>query len=362
MVAAARSGGFQPRSRWRQERLHTGIADGLNRCRRWSMTAVREFAGVMASVAGGRPDPQRLGRPIPAILRELQAASTRHSRPSLPATVARRSRPPRPGRFVGGARDQRGAHDLALRTEEQAAALERTNRQSEELAGSVRSGRPVLPGLAVDLAVRRRAWRRPDGGIRDPQAVQAMGAHRGRFHEDHDITSVIDEIAFQTNLLALNAAVEAARAGDAGKGFAVVAEVRNLAQRSADAAKDISGPHQSTSTERSRERRRAGAETRRDAGADRRQHRAGRDTVVERFPRRGGSGRGYRGNEPGALPHGRDDPAERRPRRGELRLRDALAPRIGKLNDFVAHFRTEQAATMRGRASGPRPRARSLAA
>jgi len=130
------------------------------------------------------------------------------------------------------------SEDLALRNEQQAASL-------EETAASV--GTTVaLTRQSADNAVAARSaialthTRATEGGAVVGKAVAAMGAIETSAKEITQIIDVIDGIAFQTNLLALNAGVEAARAGEAGKGFAVVAnEVRALAQRSADAARDI---------------------------------------------------------------------------------------------------------------------------
>jgi methyl-accepting chemotaxis protein len=152
--------------------------------------------------------------------------------------------------IVGGVRDAAttissaaceiasGTLDLSSRTEQQASSLEETASSLEQLtsavrhnAGNARQASAIAQGAAAVAA---------DGGSEVAQVVQRMAAISASSHKIADIIGVIDGIAFQTNILALNAAVEAARAGEQGRGFAVVAnEVRNLAQRSAAAAKEI---------------------------------------------------------------------------------------------------------------------------
>ncbi|NIZ10126.1 methyl-accepting chemotaxis protein [Pseudooceanicola sp. HF7] len=130
------------------------------------------------------------------------------------------------------------ADDLAQRTEKQAATLEETAAALDELTASVKSAASGADE-ASQIAAGAQA-KAETGGTVARQAVEAMDAIRASSQEISKITSVIDDIAFQTNLLALNAGVEAARAGDAGRGFAVVAtEVRALAQRSSEAAREI---------------------------------------------------------------------------------------------------------------------------
>jgi len=128
--------------------------------------------------------------------------------------------------------------DLSQRTEEQAASLEQTSSSMEEIAATVKQNADNARQANEFADGTRAAADR--GGAVVAQAVEAMSRIAESSHKISDMIGVIDEIARQTNLLALNAAVEAARAGEAGRGFAVVAsEVRSLAQRSSQAAKDI---------------------------------------------------------------------------------------------------------------------------
>jgi len=139
---------------------------------------------------------------------------------------------------VGADEISRGNLDLSQRTEQQASSLEQTASSMQEMTTAVkRNAENAAQANQLAAAAREQAER---GGRVVNSAVQAMSQIDAASNKIADIIGVIDEIAFQTNMLALNAAVEAARAGEQGRGFAVVAaEVRNLASRSAAAAREI---------------------------------------------------------------------------------------------------------------------------
>ena len=142
--------------------------------------------------------------------------------------------------YQGASEIAAGNNDLSSRTEQQASALEETAASMEQLTATVKQNAENA-NHASGLALQASTTAKKGGDIVE-NVVKTMSEISGSSRKIAEITTVINGIAFQTNILALNAAVEAARAGEQGRGFAVVAgEVRNLAQRSAQAAKEIEG-------------------------------------------------------------------------------------------------------------------------
>jgi methyl-accepting chemotaxis protein len=139
---------------------------------------------------------------------------------------------------AGAGEIAQSADDLSRRTEQQAASLEETAAALDQITATVRATAAGAVQAAGVVQSARSDANKSGAVVRD--AITAMGEIERSSSEINQIIGVIDEIAFQTNLLALNAGVEAARAGESGRGFAVVAsEVRALAERSAQAAKEI---------------------------------------------------------------------------------------------------------------------------
>ncbi|QDO98429.1 HAMP domain-containing protein [Ferrovibrio terrae] len=211
------------------------LGDGINSLVSSVSTAIDEVGHVLAAMAGGdltrRVDGQYQG--VFAELKDNVNASSAKLAGTVKGIADAAA-------AVNEASSEisTGSQDLAQRTESQAASIEETAASMHEITTTVKQNADNAQA-ANQLAVAARDTAEKGGGVVN-DAVGAVTRIEESAKKISDIVGLIDEIAFQTNLLALNASVEAARAGEAGKGFAVVAqEVRALAQRSADASREI---------------------------------------------------------------------------------------------------------------------------
>jgi methyl-accepting chemotaxis protein len=236
IVEAAAAGDFRKRiEEAGKQGFLLQMAQGLNAILATSEEALGHIASLLKALAKGDLT-QEIGAQFKGVFAEL-AADSNATTTRLRAIVTQIHEAS--DSINTAAREIAiGNNDLSRRTEEQASSLEETASSMEQLSTTVRHNAGnadqanALAAEASETAAR--------GGEVMSKVVSTMASITGSNREIADITTVIDGIAFQTNLLALNASVEAARAGEQGRGFAVVAsEVRSLAQRAAEAAKNI---------------------------------------------------------------------------------------------------------------------------
>ena len=236
LVDAAVAGDFSRRGDAHRFRfVYAELVEGLNQLMATADHGLSEVGEVLSAVAGGDLT-RRIDSRLPGRFGDL-AQDTNRTVEHLTGIVGQ-IRTGSESINASASEIARGNEDLSRRTEQQAAALEETASSMEELTSTVKQNADnarqasQLAHGAAGVASR--------GGEVVGQVVETMSGITASSHRIADIIGVIDGIAFQTNILALNAAVEAARAGEQGRGFAVVAsEVRTLAQRSANAAKEI---------------------------------------------------------------------------------------------------------------------------
>ncbi|HEY9067673.1 MAG TPA: Cache 3/Cache 2 fusion domain-containing protein [Burkholderiaceae bacterium] len=205
--------------------------------RRWIARPLQQLGGALTAVSGGdltQPFHSERRDEIGQLIREVEAMRVQFNRTLGGVRRAVDSI------NVASAEIATGNQDLSARTEQTASNLQQTAASMTQLTDTVAQSADAatqanrLAGSAAEVATR--------GGTAVAKVVATMDEINAASKKIADIIGVIDGIAFQTNILALNAAVEAARAGEQGRGFAVVAaEVRSLAQRSAEAAKEIKG-------------------------------------------------------------------------------------------------------------------------